>query len=71
MAKEKEVMASGMTMHDYFAGEILSGVMSRTHIAVDDLDKWAAYAYQAADAMMKLRTLRAESGNGTADSEDD
>jgi hypothetical protein len=68
--KEKVPM-SEMTMRDYFAGEVLAGTMGRVHIPAYDLNEWAIYAYQAADAMMKVRNGEAEREDGTADSKDD
>jgi hypothetical protein len=71
MKDKTEVHASAMTMRDYFAGEVLSGVVSRVAVPSDELIILAQYAHAAADAMMKARNNKAESEDGTADSEDD
>ncbi len=48
----------GMTLRDYFAGQALVGLFSnpRTGEKVTTWEEDAAFAYRAADAMLKART---------------
>lgn len=50
--------APGMTLRDWFAGQALIGLMADSPWA--DPDHKAAYAYNAADAMLAARTQSKE-----------
>lgn len=44
----------GMTLRDYFAGQVLTGFMSQHALRFDSIDD-ANYCYKIADAMLKER----------------
>jgi len=44
----------GMTLRDYFAGQVLAGFMSQ-HSLASTLEDDSDYCYKVADAMLKAR----------------
>lgn len=50
---EWQAVESGMTLRDYFAGQALAGLMLKDPWG--NPDHHAAYAYNAADAMLRAR----------------
>jgi len=49
--KEQE----GMTLRDYFAGQALQGMVSKTNLQFNDPEGYAINAYLLADAMLAER----------------
>lgn len=45
----------GMTLRDYFAAKVMSGVQSNPELSDWGAEKYANYAYEVADAMLKAR----------------
>lgn len=45
----------GMTLRDYFASMVMSGVQSGPNLNKWDPTEYADYAYEVADAMLKAR----------------
>ncbi|TYD05500.1 hypothetical protein NHG68_15440 [Enterobacter sp. Z1] len=56
-ATEYHGMDSGMTLRDYFAANVINGILSDPNAGLleDDLSRYANIAYKAADAMLKAR----------------
>lgn len=53
--------SEGMTLRDYFAGEVLSIIVSDFKYAQCKPDVIASWAYGLADAMLKAREVKNES----------
>ncbi len=49
-----EILSPGMTLRDWFAGQVLIGYVMADPLR-NNPDKIAAYAYQNADAMLRER----------------
>lgn len=45
----------GMSLRDYFAAKVMAGVQSNPELTSWDSGKYAEYAYEVADAMLKAR----------------
>jgi len=45
----------GMTLRDYFAAKVMAGVQSNPELTSWAAGKYADYAYEVADAMLKAR----------------
>ncbi|EOT1930192.1 hypothetical protein LL394_005275 [Serratia marcescens] len=45
----------GMTLRDYFAAKVMAGVQSNPELTSWSTGKYAEYAYEVADAMLKAR----------------
>lgn len=48
-------LEEGMTLRDYFASMVMSGVQSGQNLNKWDPTEYAEYAYEVADAMLKAR----------------
>ncbi|HGE8458763.1 TPA: hypothetical protein ACGD77_002971 [Serratia marcescens] len=48
-------LEEGMTLRDYFAAKVMSGVQSNPELSDWGAEKYANYAYEVADAMLKAR----------------
>lgn len=57
----KYTYETGMTLRDYFAGEVLSIIVSDFKYAQCKPDVIASWAYGLADAMLKAREVKNES----------
>jgi hypothetical protein len=57
----KFLWQQGMTLRDHFAGLAMQAIFSRSESIscpqsrLDDVEKWADYSYQIADAMIAAR----------------
>ncbi|MGP1125047.1 hypothetical protein [Serratia sp. CY56464] len=47
--------AEGLSLRDYFASMVMSGVQSGPNLNEWDPTEYAEYAYEVADAMLKAR----------------
>jgi len=45
----------GMSLRDYFAAKVMSGVQSNPELSDWGAERYANYAYEVADAMLKAR----------------
>jgi hypothetical protein len=46
---------AGMSLQDYFAGQVLAGMAARASLSVEPADRLADRAYAIADAMLRAR----------------
>lgn len=55
-------IVTGLTVRDYMAAQIITGVMASnagwTRDLFEDTDSLAEYAYDVADAMLRIRSKR-------------
>ena len=49
-------LGTGMTLRDYFAGQALIGLITRSEDAFNNEDQAAEWSYSQADAMLKARS---------------
>lgn len=48
-------LEEGMTLRDYFAAKVMAGIQSNPELTSWATGKYAEYAYEVADAMLKAR----------------
>lgn len=48
----------GMTMRDWFAGQVLAGAVSRQDVSANDAEFIAKWSYEIADAMLAARKAK-------------
>ena len=49
------VIADGMSLRDYYAGQSITGICPGSGVDSTDVEKIAMWAYRLADAMLKER----------------
>lgn len=54
-ATETNCFYEGMELRDYFAAKVMAGVQSNPELTSWSAGKYADYAYEVADAMLKAR----------------
>ncbi len=52
-----EVIGTGMTLRDYFAGQALAGIMADPNLTFPN-ERLASWAYKLADAMLAARKVQ-------------
>jgi len=45
----------GMTLRDYFAGQVIIGILSSAQLNTNDIAQLSSEAYEGADAMIQQR----------------
>lgn len=50
-----EFGGTGLTLRDYFAAKVMAGIQSNPELTSWAAGKYAEYAYEVADAMLKAR----------------